>query len=113
MSIQINIWALPSGSSTDPERTVREAGVTHVSAWIAGPGPVPGRGGIETSRARSRPGGAVRCSRSRAPTPATGQHSTAQHHWSVHVLVEADGSTPPDGWPRALGHSGQVQTWGV
>jgi len=27
-SIQINIWALPGGPSADPERTVREAGVT-------------------------------------------------------------------------------------
>ena len=27
-SIQINIWALPGGLSADPDRTVREAGVT-------------------------------------------------------------------------------------
>jgi len=27
-SIQINIWAMPGGPSANPERTVREAGVT-------------------------------------------------------------------------------------
>ena len=27
-SVLINIWALPGGPSADPERTVREAGVT-------------------------------------------------------------------------------------
>ena len=62
-------------------------------------------GTAATTGGRSRRRGRLR--RRRRPA------STAQHHWSVHVLVDADASTPPDGWPRALGHSGQVQTLGV